>query len=97
LILLAQKFRWRFLRERSHNRDVPQEIHPMPHTRARREPMTFAGHTQEALLDLVLRSATDAARKAVADNAARGLNSPGTRGGRLVIRKPDGNIVLLKN
>lgn len=59
-----------------------------------REPL-FAGRNQGEILDLVVRSAGEATKEAVADNDTRGINSPGSRDGKLVVRRPGGQIVTL--
>lgn len=56
---------------------------------------SFAGHPQGRLVKLIMRAATEAARRAVAENARLGINSPGSRNGRLVLRKPNGTVVTL--
>jgi hypothetical protein len=47
----------------------------------------------DALLELVCKAMTDAARKAVAENDALGIPTSGSRDGKLVWRLPGGRIV----
>jgi len=53
---------------------------------------TFAGRNQEEILDLVVNSARDSAKKAAAENEQLGIDSPGSRDGKIVVRKPGGEI-----
>lgn len=50
----------------------------------------FAGRSQEELLELIVASAASATKKAVKENDELGFDSPGSRNGKLVVRKPGG-------
>jgi hypothetical protein len=63
---------------------------------AKNSGVKFAGRTQAEMLDLVVRSAGEATKEAVADNQQRGLDSPGSRDGKLVVLKPGGELIDLK-
>ena len=63
---------------------------------ARRKDLTFAGLGQEAILALVVDSAREGTQEAFAYNAQHDLDSPGSRDGRIVVRKPGGEIITLE-
>lgn len=60
---------------------------------ARKAIATFAGRNQEEILDLVVKSARDGAKNAVAENEQLDIDSPGSRDGKIVVRKPGGEII----
>jgi hypothetical protein len=57
----------------------------------------FAGRSQEEILALIMDSAVAATKEAVAENDRLGLDSPGSRNGQLVVRKPGGELITLKS
>ena len=59
---------------------------------ARRKDLTFAGLGQEAILALVVDSAREGTQEAIAENAQLGLDSPGSRNGQIIVRKPGGEL-----
>ena len=56
----------------------------------------FAGRTQAEMLELIADSARTATAEAVAKAHALGLDTPGSKDGKLVALKPGGALVTLK-
>ncbi len=53
------------------------------------------GRSQEDILELVMDSAVEATKQAVADNDRQGLASYGGKNGQLVVREPGASVVSL--
>ena len=74
----------------------PSSYWGIPVAKRETSAVKFAGRSQEEILALVVDSAATAVKGAIAENDQLGLNSPGSRNGQIVVRKPGGEITTPK-